>query len=597
MQAVHFSLASTRERLSRSVREASESFTQTVHQIRTTPLSAYRTDLAAGLAVVGILVPEAVAYAGIAHMPPLAGLIALFFGLLAYMIIGTSPYAIVSATSSSAMVLAVAVSTLSAVQVNAHPETLAAVLVMMTGFWFILARVLNFGQAANFVAKPVLRGVTMGLSLTIIIMQLPKLLGMHIVTRNPWERVLAILQMVPSMNWAAAGVGLVSLAVLFAWRWRKQPASLWVVVASIAVTYVLPLESWGVELVGNINLQRSALSIESLYDADWMGAIQMSAALCLMVYAESYSSIHSTAARHGLHPNSNRDLVALGTANLLSGFFGGLSVGAGFSATSLNEQAGARSRLAGACALALFVLIVIFLMPFISRIPEPVLGAIVIKAVSHGLSWKPLQPYFKWKRDRLLVIASFLAVAVLGVLNGLLVSVVLSVALVLIDSAKVHVSELRKLNGSHSYVNVRLFNDTQTIDGVMILRLDQPMFFANAEPSLRRVADMVADKQKQVPLAHVIISMEETPNLDGTSIEALIVLAKNLHDKGINLSLCRLHRRARIGLMNAASPYLMPSQLSYLSVDRAVKDALAKNRPDQVRDTYTPGARHGLQGS
>ena len=416
-------------------------------------------------------------------------------------------------------------------------------------------------------------------------------------TRNPWERVLAILQMVPSMNWAAAGVGLVSLAVLFAWRWRKQPASLWVVVASIAVTYVLPLESWGVELVGNINLQRSALSIESLYDADWMGAIQMSAALCLMVYAESYSSIHSTAARHGLHPNSNRDLVALGTANLLSGFFGGLSVGAGFSATSLNEQAGARSRLAGACALALFVLIVIFLMPFISRIPEPVLGAIVIKAVSHGLSWKPLQPYFKWKRDRLLVIASFLAVAVLGVLNGLLVSVVLSVALVLIDSAKVHVSELRKLNGSHSYVNVRLFNDTQTIDGVMILRLDQPMFFANAEPSLRRVADMVADKQKQVPLAHVIISMEETPNLDGTSIEALIVLAKNLHDKGINLSLCRLHRRARIGQMNAASPYLMPSQLSYLSVDRAVKDALAKDRPDQVRDTYTPGARHGLQGS
>ena len=131
----------------------------------------------------------------------------------------------------------------------------------------------------------------------------------------------------------------------------------------------------------------------------------------------------------------------------------------------------------------------------------------------------------------------------------------------------------------------------------MILRLDQPMFFANAEPSLRRVADMVADKQKQVPLAHVIISMEETPNLDGTSIEALIVLAKNLHDKGINLSLCRLHRRARLGLMNAASPYLMPSQLSYLSVDRAVKDALAKDRPDQVRDTYTPGARHGLQGS
>ncbi|HBZ57708.1 MAG TPA: hypothetical protein DEO49_00955 [Sutterella sp.] len=595
MQSINVNLALMRRKLASSVQDARQSFAQSVEQVRTTPLSAYQADFAAGLAVVGILVPEAVAYAGIAHMPPLAGLIALFFGLLAYMVIGTSPYAIVSATSSSAMVLAVAVSTLSAVQINAHPETLAAVLVMMVGFWFILARILNFGQAANFVAKPVLRGVTMGLSLTIIIMQLPKLLGMHIVTRNPWERVLAILQMVRSMNWAAAGVGLVSLAVLFAWRWPKQPASLWVVVASIAVTYVLPLESWGVELVGNINLQRSALSIESLYDADWMGAIQMSAALCLMVYAESYSSIHSTAARHGLHPNSNRDLVALGTANLLSGFFGGLSVGAGFSATSLNEQAGAKSRLAGAVALALFVLIVIFLMPFISKIPEPVLGAIVIKAVSHGLSPKPLKTYFVWKRDRLLVVASFLSVAFLGVLNGLLVSVVLSVAQVLISSAKVHVSELRKLNGSHSYVNVKLFNDTTPTEGMMILRLDQPMFFANAEPSLRRVADMIEARRKDAAVSHVILSMEETPDLDGTSIESLIFLAHNLNSRGIGLSLCRLHRRARIGLMNAASPYLMPSQLSYLSVDRAVKDALAKERPDRVRDTYTPGARRPLQ--
>jgi MFS superfamily sulfate permease-like transporter len=594
MQSINVNLALMRRKLASSVQDARQSFAQSVEQVRTTPLSAYQADFAAGLAVVGILVPEAVAYAGIAHMPPLAGLIALFFGLLAYMVIGTSPYAIVSATSSSAMVLAVAVSTLSAVQINAHPETLAAVLVMMVGFWFILARILNFGQAANFVAKPVLRGVTMGLSLTIIIMQLPKLLGMHILTRNPIERVIAIVQEIPSINLAAAAVGIISLAVLFAWRWPKQPASLWVVIASVIASYFLPLEGWGVELVGNIELQPSALSIESLYDADWIGAIQMSAALCLMVYAESYSSIHSTAARHGLHPNSNRDLVALGTANLLSGFFGGLSVGAGFSATSLNEQAGAKSRLAGAVALALFVLIVIFLMPFISKIPEPVLGAIVIKAVSHGLSPKPLKTYFVWKRDRLLVVASFLSVAFLGVLNGLLVSVVLSVAQVLISSAKVHVSELRKLNGSHSYVNVKLFNDTTPTEGMMILRLDQPMFFANAEPSLRRVADMIEARRKDAAVSHVILSMEETPDLDGTSIESLIFLAHNLNSRGIGLSLCRLHRRARIGLMNAASPYLMPSQLSYLSVDRAVKDALAKERPDRVRDTYTPGARRPL---
>ena len=556
------------------------------------PAANYRADVAAGLAVVGVLVPQAVAYAGIADMPPVAGLIGLFFGLLTYLVIGTSPYAIIAATSSSAMVLAAAVSALSAVQVNAHPETLAAVLVMMTGFWFLLARVLNFGQIANFVAKPVLRGITMGLSLTIIVMQLPKLLGMEVATRNPLERILAVIGQIPEMNATAAAVGLGALAVLFLWRLRMPPASLLVVVAGIALTYFMPLEQQGVELVGEIDLHSKALSMDSFADADWIGAIQMSAALCLMVYAETYSSIHSTAARHGIRPNNNRDLVALGAANALSGFFGGLSVGAGFSATSLNDQSGAKSRLAGGIALALFVLVVTFLMPFITRIPEPVLAAIVIRAVSHGLSYRPLKPYFKWKRDRILVVVSFLAVVMLGVLNGLLVSVVLSVAQVLLDSARVHVSELRKLHGSHSYVNVRLFDDTSPTEGILITRIDQPMFFANAEPAIHRVRTLLEERLKTSPIRTVIISMEECADLDGTSIEALIVFAETLKDRGVGLRLCRLHRRARIGLMNAASPFLPEERLSYLSVDRAVKDTLAETGPDDVLGEYAPGSRH-----
>ena len=239
----------------------------------------HRADFIAGLSVIGLLLPEAVAYAGIAGMPPASGLIALFCGLACYLLIGRSRFAIVSATSSSALVLAVGVATLSAVQADADPETLAAVLVMMTGFWFLLARLLGFGRASNFVAKPVLRGVTMGLSLTITLMQLPKLFTLTPDTMSPFGRLFHTVQALPTLSPAPLLFGAAALVILLFWRWPKQPASLWVIAVSVAATYVIPFPEYGIPLVGNIDLHRNALSLESLANADWIGAIQMSAAL------------------------------------------------------------------------------------------------------------------------------------------------------------------------------------------------------------------------------------------------------------------------------------------------------------------------------
>lgn len=540
----------------------------------------HRADFIAGLSVIGLLLPEAVAYAGIAGMPPASGLIALFCGLACYLLIGRSRFAIVSATSSSALVLAVGVATLSAVQADADPETLAAVLVMMTGFWFLLARLLGFGRASNFVAKPVLRGVTMGLSLTITLMQLPKLFTLTPDTMSPFGRLFHTVQALPTLSPAPLLFGAAALVILLFWRWPKQPASLWVIAVSVAATYVIPFPEYGIPLVGNIDLHRNALSLESLANADWIGAIQMSAALCLMVYAESYSSIHGAAARHGDSPDTNRDLIALGTANVVSGFFGGLAVGAGYSATSLNEESGAKSRLSAATALAVCVLAIIFLLPLVERIPEPILAAIVINAVSNGLSPKPLLPYFRWKRDRLLVISSFLAVAILGVLNGLLVSVVLSVVFILFNAAEPHVSELRHLPGSHSYVNRLIFSTATPVPGILILRLDQPMFFANAEPMMKKAKAMYEARRQAEKISILILSLEECADLDGTGIEALQMFARDLARSNCRLFICRLHRRAREALSHAVIPELPLTSLSFLSVDRAVKAAVEQNKTE-----------------
>jgi len=343
---------------------------------------------------------------------------------------------------------------------------------------------------------------------------------------------------------------------------------------------VIPFPEYGIPLVGNIDLHRNALSLESLANADWIGAIQMSAALCLMVYAESYSSIHGAAARHGDSPDTNRDLIALGTANVVSGFFGGLAVGAGYSATSLNEESGAKSRLSAATALAVCVLAIIFLLPLVERIPEPILAAIVINAVSHGLSPKPLLPYFRWKRDRLLVISSFLAVAILGALNGLLVSVVLSVVFILFNAAEPHVSELRHLPGSHSYVNRLIFSTATPVPGILILRLDQPMFFANAEPMMKKAKAIYEMRRQTEKISILILSLEECADLDGTGIEALQMFARDLVRSNCRLFICRLHRRAREALSHAVIPELPLTSLSFLSVDRAVKAAVEQKKTE-----------------
>ncbi len=533
----------------------------------------HRTDFAAGLSVIGLLIPEAVAYAGIAGLPASSGLVALFFGLACFLAFGSSRYAVVAATSSAAMVLSAGIATLSEVEKGVDPATIAAVLVILTGFWFALARLLGFARAANFVAKPVLRGVSMGLALTITLMQLPKLFGIVPSTHSPWERLVETATGFAGANPASVVTGVVALLVLFLWRSKSQPVGLWVVIGSIVATYVFPLAERGVELVGDISLHGSAISFQSLANADWAGAIQMSAALCIIVYAESYSSIHSAAARNGESIDSNRNLTAIGAANILSGFFGGLPVGAGFSATSLNEASGAQSKVSTAAALAVYLVALVFFLPLISRIPEPVLAAVVIRAVGPGLSPKSLLPYFHWQRDRFLAIASFLAVALLGVVNGLLVSIVLSCVLILMNAAQPRVSELRKLPSSHSFVNVRIFPNAEPIPGILVLRIDQPMFFANAEPVLKKATEMFRARAKEERLSHLILSLEESADLDGTSIEALQVFSKRLEDKGCRPMLCRLHRRARSALVRAAVPALLPGQLSLLSVDRAVKIA------------------------
>jgi MFS superfamily sulfate permease-like transporter len=270
--------------------------------------------------------------------------------------------------------------------------------------------------------------------------------------------------------------------------------------------------------------------------------------------------------------SSNRDLLALGAANLLSGLFHGMPAGAGYSATAANEAAGAGSRLAGAVAAGVVLLIVLTVLPWIALTPEPVLAAIVIYALARGLSLQPLGRYFIWRRDRLLVICAVAAVLVLGVLDGLLVAVVISVVLMLKQMSSADIQVLGRIGSGHDFVDLQRHPQAREIPGVLIVRPSEALFFANVERILGGALHLA--RHALTPVHTIILSMEETPDLDGTSIEALEAFFLQVRAEDKLLILARLKHQAQAVLSKLPAQERAQVIFSDLSVDVAVQQAL-----------------------
>ncbi|OJA46112.1 hypothetical protein BGV68_29755 [Burkholderia ubonensis] len=532
-------------------------------------------DALAGVSIAGLLIPEAVAYAGLANLPPQAGLIALLSGLVVYALTGSSRFAIVSSTSSSAAVLAATVFAESGTGLAAQ-FALAAALVAMTGVLFILAGALRLGGMSDFVARPVLRGFTFGLALTIVVKQLPKILAIKVQHSDAPRVAFDLIVGAAHANPASVALGGGALALLFALGRRSRvPATLVVIVLSIAAGYVVDWQRYGIAIVGHIDFQHVAFGLPTLDRNAWMQTTELAFALMLILYAESYGSIRNFALKHGDGVSPNRDLVALGCANLVSGLLHGMPVGAGYSATSANEAAGAQSRFAGLWAAGVIALIVWLLLPQLSRTPEPVLAAIVIFAVSHSLHPSVFRPYWTWHRDRLVVIAALLAVLVLGVLHGLLAAIGVSLLLTLRKLSEPNVSVLGRLRDSHDFVDVSIHEDAKPVPGVLIARPEAQLFFANADRMLNRVRALM----KAAPDTHtVLLSLEETPDVDGTTIESLRTFAAECAARGQRLAMVRLKLHALHALHRAADDTLRADAMSELSVDESLQQLQASGR-------------------
>jgi MFS superfamily sulfate permease-like transporter len=520
-----------------------------------TALAGAAPDLLAALSIAGLLLPEAVAYSGVASLPPQAGVIALFAGLGCYGLIGRSRVAIVSATSSSAAVLASATLALAGAGLAAR-VMLASILVIGAGLAFVLCGALRFGAIANVISRPVLRGYTFGLALVIAVKQWPLMVAMPVPGSSFFALVYELLRGFEAWAWPSLGCGLAALAVLFALeRAPRIPGALVVIVAGIFAAPVLV--RYGVALTGPIRLALSAPAFTLPEGARWLPLGEYSLALMFILYAESYTSIRTFALKHDDEVQPNRDLIALGVANIVSGVLQGTPVGAGYSASSANEAAGARSRLAGLAAAGVLLLCVLLFLRWIELTPQPVLAAIVIHAVSKSLRFGVFRNYLRWRRDVAIAFAALLAVLVLGVLNGLLIR----------SLAAPRLSVLGRV-GEHDYLSIERYPAAVTEPATLVLRPETPLFFANAQPLISAVRQRLLG---QPAVRRLILSLEESPDLDGTTLEVLGEFCDWLAARGVELRVARLKERARDALVRADLSLLPQSGLDYSSVDDAVR--------------------------
>ena len=507
-------------------------------------------DILAGLSVASILLPEAVAYAAIAHLSIQAASSALMVGLVCYAVLGASRFAIVSPTSSSAALVAAAALSLLPAGSGQQAE-LSFGLVILTGCGLIMLSFARLGRLSAFVSRPVLRGFSFALAATIIVKQLPKILGIDDVGgSNPFTVLTNILSFMPEWSWWSLASGIAALLLLTGLkRHTSLPGSFVVLALGIALAYGCDLSAYHIATVGHVDLAVPALAVPQLSMKQWLDAAELAGGLLVIIFSESWGSIRSLAIRHGDQVEPNRELFALGAANLASGLVQGMPVGAGFSASVANESFGAQSKWSGVVASVSVLLLVILGQPLIEHIPEPVLAAAVVGALLHALNPQPIVELWRINRDQYLTLAAIISVLFFGVLHGMLIAVALSIGSAIRTFSQPAVRELTELDSTRNYVDRENHPGTSPHPQILILRPEEPLFFASVDGIVDVVKSFV-NQRKDCKI--VILSLEQSSDLDSSARDCLIELFLYMNLHGITILLARVKDPVRHLLLDTA---------------------------------------------
>jgi SulP family sulfate permease len=541
-----------------------------------------RGDLSAGLTVGVMLIPQGMAYALIAGLPPIYGLYASLAPLVVYALFGTSRQLAVGPVAMVSILVAAAVGPLAGGDAALYIG-LALLLSLMVGLLQFGLGVARFGFLVNFLSHPVLSGFTSAAAFIIGFSQLKHLLGIDLPRSNFIHEILwAAVTHLGSVHGPTLALGLASIALLVALRWwaPSLPGALVAVVGATLGTWALGLHEVGVAIVGGVP---GGLPAPSMPPLDW-GYVQQLApsalAIGLVGFMESIAVAKVYAGRHRYEVDANRELIGLGLANVAGAFFSAYPTTGGLSRTAVNDAAGARTTLAAIISAGIIGLTLLFLTPLFYFLPKAVLAAIVMVAVAGLVDGEEAR--YLWRVDRRdfgLMALTFLATLTLGIEQGILVGVIVSLIVVIYESSTPHTALMGRLPDTETYRNLKRNPEAMTRSHVVVVRMDANLYFATASP----FRDLVLDLDVKDPaLRAIVVDMYPVNQIDSTATHTLRKVIETCRRNGVRLYLAGVKGPVK-DVLDAAglSDELGPDRF-FLEVHDAVEAAETAVAPEDA---------------
>lgn len=498
-------------------------------------------DLRAGVVVTALLIPAGMGYAQVAGLPPEAGLYATVVPLLVYAVFGPSRILVLGPDSALAPIIAAAILPL-ALGDDDRAVALAGLLAIMVGAVLLLGGILRLGFVTDLISKPIRIGYLNAVAVLVLISQVPKLLGFSIESTSPFRDVMSIVAGIAggAVQPVAVAFGLASLVVIVVLTWLRSPVPgvLVAVIVATALTAILGL-SGTLPVVGALPQGLPAPALGGLQWSDVASLALPAAGIALVAFTDTAVLSRAMAARRGEHVSGSREMAAIGGSNLATGLLGGFPISASATRTPVAEQAGARSQLTGVVGAVLIVAFILLVPGLTAYLPAATLAAVVIVAAARLIDVRGFIRLVRMDRiDALLSASAFLGVLVFGVLEGIAVTIGLSLLAFVNQSWRPYRAELGRVEGLRGYHDLSRYPEGERIPGVVILRFDAPLFFANGGI----FEDFVRSRVRAAgPGVHtVILAAEPITDIDTTAIDELVELDDYLRSQGITLVLAEM---------------------------------------------------------
>ena len=501
-----------------------------------------RGDLIAGVAVAALIVPKNLGYASIAGMPVQNGLYAAAAGAILYAVFGTSRQI---STGPSSGLAAVAASAVLAAKITGIQDvaSFVATITLASGVLFLLLAVFKMGWIAQFLSRAVVTGFLFGAAIDVVIGELPKLTGTDVSGANPIQELRSWFSSLGSVSWATVVVGVVSLVVVFGLRAMapRIPGALVLVVGGLLASWIFDLGAHGVALVGEVprGLPTVKLPEWHLVSAHASTIAIAAVALVLIGFSQTAGDSRSFAAKHRYRIDINQESVAQGMSNVGAGLFQGMPVSTSLSASSLNDHSGARSGLASLTSGVIVLLTLLVLAPVFSKLPKPVLAALIIEAVVMGMMDLPeMRRLARVQRfDFWIAVAAIAGTLVFGVLAGVMIGIGLSLLWLISVATRPPMPLLGRESGTQVFRELDEHPNDEQFPGVVILRLDGGLFFATS--------DALEDRVREVALSTpgitgIVLDCEGIDFIDSQGSAKMSEILELTKQSGITLRLARV---------------------------------------------------------